>query len=173
MSIIGDSITIKNAELAAFFRCNVRYNAENLLLHAVKESMQNKMNKIEISREELVVFYQEYQDFQNYKKNLFTAETDNMKRFKTSISRMKFSTLEAFFVNKLNIKQETHTCSFCGFSCSTLKGITTHKRNCSSNPDSKSKVKKSGLTETVNTNIKVGTVEEEEDGDEEDDEELL
>ena len=141
MSVSNNIITIEDQELAEFFKTNVKYNPRNLLLHAVNEAKNNKLDKIDITRDELVSFFQEYQNFQNYKKNILNALNENMKENKLTINRMKFTELETFFTAKLNIKQETHSCNFCGFSCSTVKGLTTHKRGCSKNPDAKPRKK--------------------------------
>ena len=141
MSVSNNIITIEDQELAEFFKTNVKYNPKNLLLHAVNEAKNNKLDKIDITRDELVSFFQEYQNFQNYKKNILNALNENMKENKLTINRMKFTELETFFSAKLNIKQENHSCNFCGFSCSTVKGLTTHKRGCSKNPDAKPRKK--------------------------------
>ena len=142
MSVSNNIITIEDQELAEFFKTNVKYNPRNLLLHAVNEAKNNKLDKIDITRDDVILFYQEYQNFQNHKKNILNTLNENLKQYKLTLNRMKFTELETFFTAKLNIKQETHSCNFCGFSCSTVKGLTTHKRGCTKNPDAKPKTKK-------------------------------
>ena len=163
MSVSNNIITIEDQELAEFFKINVKYNPRNLLLHAVNEAKNNKLDKIDITRDELVSFFQEYQNFQNYKKNILNALNENMKENKLTINRMKFTELETFFSAKLNIKQENHSCNFCGFSCSTVKGLTTHKRGCSKNPDAKPKTKKLVTIEDDNSSNNDEEHDEDED----------
>ena len=150
MSVSNNIITIEDQELAEFFKTNVKYNPKNLLLHAVNEAKNNKLDKIDITRDDVILFYQEYQNFQNHKKNILNTLNENLKQYKLTLNRMKFTELETFFTAKLNIKQETHSCNFCGFSCSTVKGLTTHKRGCTKNPDAKLKTKKQDKQEDKN-----------------------
>ena len=52
---------------------------------------------------------------------------------------LKSPALENFIAIQLNEKQNQNKffCEFCKFSCSTSKGVVTHKRNCTKNPNSK------------------------------------
>ena len=86
-----------------------------------------------------------------------------MKENKLTINRMKFTELETFFSAKLNIKQENHSCNFCGFSCSTVKGLTTHKRGCTKNPDAKPRKKQDKKEVTIEDDNSIDSEEQDED----------
>ena len=145
---INDNIIINNTEIIDFFKMNKFIEPNQFILHFVNEyKNSSKCGKIEISSIELKNLYQEYQEFINNKNNIVNLTNSLFKEVKTLSYRMKLKSLDDFCSKNLSIKQENYSCNFCGFSCTTTKGIITHKRNCVKNPESKSKNKKKNKIE--------------------------
>ena len=120
-------IHINNTELEDFFRENVLYNPENVLINAVNEIKKGHGNMavaFALQKELLII--------NEARNNAVLANKELNKALKSTA-------LENFIATQLNDKQTPNKffCEFCKFSCSTSKGVVTHKRNCTKNPKSK------------------------------------
>jgi len=126
-----NTISITNPEIVEFFTKNTLFTCESFLLHHIKNHSNPSTNKIEISTDELHQLYQSYQTIMSCKNNFEKINKAYCKEFKSINYLIKAKPLENLFEQHLNIKQELFVCEKCEFSCSTKKGIVTHKRKCS------------------------------------------
>lgn len=120
-------IHIHNKELDDFFKENIIYNPENVLLNAVNEIKQGRNN------------YVNFTSLQKEMDSINECMKDALKANKELQRSLKGPVLEKFLSKQLNIAPVggEFSCEFCGFSCNTSKGVVTHKRNCLKNPLSK------------------------------------
>jgi len=125
-----NTITITNPEIVEFFTKNDLFTCESFLLHHIKQYSNPSTKKIEISTDELHQLYQMYQTIMCCKNNFEKINKAYCKDFKSVNYLIKLKPLENLFEQHLNIKQELFVCEYCAFSCSTKKGIVTHKRKC-------------------------------------------
>jgi hypothetical protein len=154
--IMSSSITITNPVVIEFFNKNIMYDPEGFITQLIV-NYENKQNsneviktndsstKIEINKDELLQFYEEYQFFINQKMNLINQAREHNKNFQRTLNRVNFQNLDEFFLKHLNVKSQTYVCNICNtFSVSTKKGLATHKRIC--------------LSKNVNINEKEGEI---------------
>ncbi len=120
-------IHIHNKELDDFFKENIIYNPENVLLNAVHEIKQGRNN------------YVNFTSLQKEMDSINECMKDALKANKELQKSLKAPVIEKFLSKQLNIAPVggEFSCEFCGFSCNTSKGVVTHKRNCLKNPLSK------------------------------------
>lgn len=120
-------IHIHNKELDEFFKENIIYNPENVLLNAIHEIKQGRNN------------YVNFTSLQKEMDSINECMKDALKANKELQKSLKGPVLEKFLSKQLNISPVggEFSCEFCGFSCNTSKGVVTHKRNCLKNPLSK------------------------------------
>ena len=122
--------TITNPEIVEFFTKNDLFTCESFLLHHIKQYSNPSTKKIEISTDELHQIYQSYQTIMSCKNNFEKINKAYCKEFKSVNYLIKSKPLENIFEQHLNIKQELFVCDTCTFSCSTKKGLVTHRRKC-------------------------------------------
>ena len=124
---VYNGIHINNTELEDFFRENVIYNPENVLISAVNEIKRGNSNTVIA-----VALQKELSTIHEAINNALSANKELNKAIKSPA-------LENLIATQLNNKQTPSKffCEFCKFSCSTSKGVVTHKRNCTKNPNSK------------------------------------
>ena len=125
----ANSITITHPQILEFFNKNTLFTCESFILHHM-EQFANKQNKIEISVEELNQIYHTYQTIMSCKNNLDKIAKTCYKDIKGVNYLIKSKPLENIFEQHLNVKQELFVCDKCEFSCSTKKGLITHRRKC-------------------------------------------
>ena len=120
-------IHIHNKELDDFFKENIIYNPENVLLNAIHEIKQGRNNHVNFT------------SLQKEMDSINECMKDALKANKELQKSLKGPVLEKFLSKQLNIAPVggEFSCEFCGFSCNTSKGVVTHKRNCLKNPLSK------------------------------------
>jgi hypothetical protein len=133
------SITITNPIVIDFLNTNC-YDPDKFLGQLIINykkpiikdcSTSNPSNKIEIDKDELLEFYEEYQFFLSQKQNLINISREHHKNFQQNLNRVKFQKMDEFFSKNLRIKRNTYTCSICKiYSVTTKKGLVTHERNC-------------------------------------------
>ena len=136
------SITISNPLIIDFFNKNPMYDPEGFITQLIinfeskqkhNEITSNTSTKIEVSKDELLQFYDEYQFYLTQKKNLNELTREYNMNFKRNVSRVKFQKLDDFLTKHLNIKCQTYVCRICNtYNVSTKKGLITHERICRS-----------------------------------------
>ncbi len=125
-----NSITITDPQIVEFFKKNTLFTCESFILHHMEQFSNKQTNKIEISMDELYQIYQTYQTIMSCKNNLDKIAKTCYKDIRNVNYHIKSKPLENMFEQHLNIKQELFICDNCEFSCSTRKGLVTHKRKC-------------------------------------------
>lgn len=134
------SITITNPSVIDFFNKNPTFEPENFMLQLISNFEINKQkknentsnaDKIEVNKDELLQFYEEYQFYLSQKKNLSQLTREFNMNFKRNINRIKFKKLDDFLSKHLNVKCQTYICRICNtYNVSTKKGLITHERIC-------------------------------------------
>jgi len=139
---MSNNIMIDDPAVIDFFRDNEFIDPNSFIRVAIeryKNEAAKKDNisifeeeKIEFSKEELMVFYDEYKFFLNQKSNIDNYLKESYKECHNNLNRIKFSMLESMVSKHLNINTPALLCDICGvFKVATVKGLVTHKRKCS------------------------------------------
>lgn len=139
---MSSSITITNPVVVDFLNSHC-YDPNKFIGQLILNYSKNNQNettttteknenKIEIDKDELLKYYEEYRFFVNQKQNLINLSREHHKHFQQNLNRVKFQKTEKLFLKHLKIKQQqVFTCSICNvYNVSTKKGLITHERNC-------------------------------------------
>ena len=139
---MSKKITITDPKVIEFFENNEIYEPNVLINCLIKKFVENSKNleeqnqqqdnNITISKDELKLFYEEYNFFKNQRTTVLGFLKQAHKDSQSNLNRIKFNNLDNFFSKNLNIKKPNYTCDICRiFNVSTAKGLITHKRKCS------------------------------------------
>jgi hypothetical protein len=135
------SLTITNPAIIDFFNKNPMYDPERFFLQLISTYENNKLkpmvvkpektDNMDVSKDELLQFYEEYQFFIKQKNNIINLSREYNKDLQRNFTRVKFQKLDEYFSKHLNVKSQTYVCRVCNiFNVSTKKGLITHERNC-------------------------------------------